>query len=99
VATVFVQQTVSPWLIVGLSGVNEKFAIEIRVSPAWQVVPVGPAPAARVEACPAAGKTSSKANNTSVENPLPIPMAGTILPSRAGFQDRAQERPSRSLTS
>jgi hypothetical protein len=42
-APLFVQQTVSPWLIVGLLGVNEYSAIEIIVSLAWQP------PAGRVE--------------------------------------------------
>jgi len=81
---VFVQHTVAPSSIVGLSGVNEKSAIVIVTSPAWHVTPAGPD--ARVEACPAAGKTSSKANSTSVANPLPT-IAATLLPSRARIQD------------
>jgi hypothetical protein len=79
----FVQQTVSPWLMVGLEGVKEYSAIVITVSPALQP------PAGRAwpeEAKLAVGRTTIKANNASVEIPLPT-IAATILPSRARFQD------------
>jgi hypothetical protein len=72
---VFVQQTVSPWLMVTGSGVKLKLAMVIIVSPDEQP-PAGRV--SRVEAWLDAGSTTSTASNAS-ESPLPfIPVLSTI---------------------
>jgi hypothetical protein len=89
-APLFVQQTVSPWLIVGLDGVNEYSAIVITVSPEVQL------PAGRAcpeEASPVPGRTTRSANSAS-ENPLPIPIAAKIL-----LSDGNSRRPGRNVRS
>jgi hypothetical protein len=69
----YVQQTVSPFAIDTSFGVNWKSVMLIMWSPALQP------PAGRFgDECPAAGSTSSRANSTSVENPLPIPIRAKI---------------------
>jgi hypothetical protein len=81
---VFVQHTNWPGSTASDDGVKLKSAIVTSASPAWQP-PAGAD--ARVEACPAAGNTTSSANsaNESPLNPLPIPMGPYPTPLVATF--------------